>query len=206
MTVFASRRDILQTGAATLALAMTTAPARAAARGRVVIVGGGFGGATCARFLRTAGPELDVTLIEPNENFVTCPFSNAVIGGLAEMSSITHSYDGLRKAGVKIVRNTVSSIDAAHKVVRLANDATVEYDRLVLSPGIDIKWGAIEGYDQAAAEVMPHAWKAGDQTMLLRRQLEDMADGGVVVMTIPANPYRCPPGPYERASLIAWYL
>jgi sulfide dehydrogenase [flavocytochrome c] flavoprotein subunit len=178
----------------------------AAATGRVVIVGGGFGGVTCARILRQLAPGIEVTLVEPNETFVTCPFSNAVIAGLADMTSITHSYDGVARAGVRMVRDMVSAIDADRKSVRLAGGATLPYDRLVLSPGIDIKWKAIEGYDEAASQTIPHAFKAGAQTMLLRRQLEEMPDGGTVVMTVPPNPFRCPPGPYERASLIAWYL
>ena len=202
-----TRRDFLkQGGAAAAAIALSTETVRAAARGRIVIVGGGFGGASCARFLRRAGPELEVTLIEPSQFFVTCPFSNAVIGGLIDIGAITHGYDGLRMAGVNLVRDSVTAIDADSRNVRLAGGGAVPYDRLVLSPGVDIKWGAIEGYNEAASAIMPHAWKAGAQTLLLRRQLEAMPDGGVVVMTIPANPYRCPPGPYERASLIANYL
>ena len=122
------------------------------------------------------------------------------------MASITHSYDGVRNAGVTVVRDSVSAIDADRKSVRLAGGSILPYDRLVLSPGIDIKWKAVEGYDEAASQIVPHAFKAGAQTMLLRRQLEEMPDGGLVVMTIPPNPFRCPPGPYERASLIAWYL
>ena len=206
MTTTSTRRDFLLQGGATATLALAATPARAAARGRILVIGGGFGGATCARFLRRFGPDLEVTLVEPNETFITCPFSNAVIGGLIEMSAITHSYDGLRKAGVNMVRDSVAAIDAEKRNVRLAGGATLPYDRLVLSPGVDFKWGAVEGYDEAAAQIMPHAWTAGAQTVLLRRQLEAMPDGGVVVMTIPANPYRCPPGPYERASLIANYL
>ena len=206
MIARSTRRDLLKAGGAAALAAFAPTPVRAAASGRVVIVGGGFGGATCARMLRKFAPGIDVTLVEPNETFITCPFSNAVIGGLAEMASITHSYNGLRRAGVTLVRDSVTAIDAERKNVRLGSGSSLPYDRLVLSPGIDIKWRAIEGYDEAASAVLPHAWKAGAQTILLRRQLEEMPDGGVVVMTIPANPFRCPPGPYERASLIANYL
>jgi NADPH-dependent 2,4-dienoyl-CoA reductase/sulfur reductase-like enzyme len=204
-----TRRDIVKLmGAAAIAGVMPQLlhPAWAQARGRIVIIGGGFGGATCARYLRRLAPALEVSLIELNDTFVTCPFSNTVIGGLNEMSAITHTYDKVRAAGVRVVRDRAAAIDAAGRNVRLASGSNVPYDRLVVSPGVDFKWGAIEGYDEAAAEIMPHAYKAGPQTALLRRQLESMPDGGVVVMTIPANPFRCPPGPYERASLIAHYL
>ena len=201
-----SRRTLLRAAAVTAVAGTAPQRANAAATGRVVVVGGGFGGVTCARMLRQIAPGIEVTLVEPNESFVTCPFSNAVIVGLADMASITHSYDGVRNAGVTVVRDSVSAIDADRKSVRLAGGSILPYDRLVLSPGIDIKWKAVEGYDEAASQIVPHAFKAGAQTMLLRRQLEEMPDGGLVVMTIPPNPFRCPPGPYERASLIAWYL
>ncbi len=201
-----SRRTLLQAAAVTAVAGTAPQRANAAATGRVVVVGGGFGGVTCARMLRQIAPGIEVTLVEPNESFVTCPFSNAVIAGLADMASITHSYDGVRNAGVTVVRDSVSAIDADRKSVRLAGGSILPYDRLVLSRGIDIKWKAVEGYDEAASQIVPHAFKAGAQTMLLRRQLEEMPDGGLVVMTIPPNPFRCPPGPYERASLIAWYL
>jgi NADPH-dependent 2,4-dienoyl-CoA reductase/sulfur reductase-like enzyme len=201
-----TRRDLLKlTGAASLA-ALAPLPAWAQAKGKVVIVGGGFGGATCARFLRRLAPELEVSLIEPSDNFITCPFSNTVIAGMNGMEFITHGFDAIRRSGVTMIKDRVTAIDAGARSVRLAGGNAVPYDRLVLSPGVDFKWNAIEGYDEAAAEIMPHAWKAGAQTTLLRRQLEAMPDGGVVVMTSPPNPYRCPPGPYERASLIAYYL
>ena len=201
-----TRRNFLKTAAAASVATLIPGSSKAQARGRIVVVGGGFGGATCARYLRRVAPELDVTLIEPSEAFVTCPFSNTVIAGLNGIDFVTHGFNGLRRAGIAVVRDRVSTIDPGARSVRLAGGGAVSYDRLVLSPGIDIKWRAIEGYDEAAAEIMPHAWKAGPQTLLLRRQLEAMPDGGVVTMTIPANPYRCPPGPYERASLIAHYL
>jgi NADPH-dependent 2,4-dienoyl-CoA reductase/sulfur reductase-like enzyme len=202
-----SRRELIEAAAAvSLTVLANAVPAHAQARGRIVVVGGGFGGATCARYLRSWAPSLDVTLIEPSENFVSCPFSNAVIAGLGGIDTVTHSLAGLRRAGIALVRDRATAIDAGARTVRLASGGGITYDRLVISPGIDVKWGIVEGYDEAAAEIMPHAWKAGAQTLLLRRRLEAMADGGVVVMTIPANPYRCPPGPYERASLIAHYL
>lgn len=177
------------------------------ASARVVVVGGGFGGATCAKYMRRADPRVEVVLVEPQRRFVTCPFSNAVLGGLRGLASVTHGYDGLRQRhGVRVVHAAATALDPTRRRVTLDDGSTVAYDRLVLSPGIEMRWGAIEGYDSAASEVFPHAWKAGSQTALLRRQLEAMADGGLVVIAAPDNPYRCPPGPYERASLIAHYL
>jgi sulfide dehydrogenase [flavocytochrome c] flavoprotein subunit len=178
---------------------------RGQAAQRVVVIGGGFGGATAAKYVRLWAPAAQVTLIEPAERFVTCPYSNLVLGGLRTMSSITHSYRKLAKR-VHLVRDSAAAIDAAARTVRLQGGSTVAYDRLIVSPGIDLRWGAIAGYDEAASAWMPHAWKAGAQTVLLRRQLEAMKDGGVVVISAPDNPFRCPPGPYERACMIAHYL
>ncbi len=174
---------------------------------RVVVVGGGFGGATCAKYLRRLDPNIQVTLIEPSTKFVTCPFSNYVLGGFRTLDSITHNYDALRtKHGVNVVHDTVTAIDAAGKKVMLASGKTLTYDRVVVSPGIDFKWNAIEGYDEKASATLPHAWKAGAQTTLLRKQLEAMKDGGTFIMVAPPNPFRCPPGPYERASMVAHYF
>ncbi|MSP01705.1 MAG: cytochrome C [Acetobacteraceae bacterium] len=180
--------------------------AKAQARARVVVVGGGFGGATAARFLRRYDPALDVTLLEPNTVFTVCPFSNLVIAGGRDFAAQRFGYDAVRAEGVAVVHAAATTIDTAARTVMAANGTRYPYDRLVLSPGIDIVWSGLAGYDEAAASKMPHAWKAGEQTLLLRRQLEAMPDGGTVVMSVPPNPYRCPPGPYERASLIAWYL
>jgi sulfide dehydrogenase [flavocytochrome c] flavoprotein chain len=201
-----ARRDLLKAAGAASIASLASLPVHAQARGRVVVVGGGFGGASCARYLRRAGPELQVTLVEPGETFVTCPFSNTVIAGLNGIDAVTHRFDGLTRAGITVARDRVTAINASAKTVTLGGGNTLPYDRLVVSPGIDFKWRAIEGYDEPASEILPHAYKAGPQTLLLRRQLEAMPDGGVVVMTVPANPFRCPPGPYERASLIAHYL
>jgi sulfide dehydrogenase [flavocytochrome c] flavoprotein subunit len=177
------------------------------ASGRVVIVGGGFGGASCAKYLNRLAPGLEVTLVERDSQFITCPFSNAVLGGLYDIDFITQDYDALQNShGVKVVHDSATEIDPGAKTVSLAGGSTLQYDRLVVSPGIDMQWGAIDGYDQAASKRIPHAWKAGSQTLLLRKQLEDMPDGGVVIIAAPRNPFRCPPGPYERASLIAHYL
>lgn len=174
---------------------------------RVVVIGGGFGGATCARYLRRFNPSLQVTLVERDAYFVTCPFSNMVLGGLQEMDSIRQSYDNLRtKHGVNVLQDTVTAIDPAGNRVTLQNAGPLEYDRLVVSPGIDFRWEDVEGLDADGSDLIPHAWKAGPQTITLRKQLEAMADGGVVIIAPPDNPFRCPPGPYERASLIANYL
>ncbi|MCE1251218.1 MAG: NAD(P)/FAD-dependent oxidoreductase [Comamonadaceae bacterium] len=177
-----------------------------AASARVVVVGGGFGGATVARYLRTWAPQVQVTLVEPAETFVTCPFSNHYLAGLRRWDSIVHGYAGLRAAGVQVVHAHAEDVDATARTLRLHTGQTLRWDRLVLAPGVDMRWDALEGYGGAAAELAPHAWKAGAQTRLLRRQLQAMPDGGVFVMSIPDNPFRCPPGPYERASLVAHYL
>jgi sulfide dehydrogenase [flavocytochrome c] flavoprotein subunit len=187
--------------------ALLAAPiiARGQTAPRVVVVGGGFAGATAARFLRRIAPNLDLMLIEPNAIFTACPFSNEVIAGLRDIDAQRFIYDGLVADGIRVMQAAVTEIDPAQRSVVFGSNRLL-YDRLILAPGIDLAWGALPGYDEAAANSMPHAWKAGEQTILLRRQLEAMRDGGVVVMSAPPNPFRCPPGPYERASLIAYYL
>ncbi|MDJ0957844.1 MAG: NAD(P)/FAD-dependent oxidoreductase [Arenicellales bacterium] len=177
----------------------------AKASGKVVIVGGGFGGATCATYLKRWGPDIDVTLVERDSEFITCPFSNEVIGGNLELKDITHSYDGLKKRGINVVHDEVTGIDAGAKKVSLKGGQELAGDMLVLSPGIRFIYDRVEN-DTKVEESMPHAWKAGPQTMLLRKQLEAMNDGGTVLILPPPKPFRCPPGPYERASLIANYL
>jgi sulfide dehydrogenase [flavocytochrome c] flavoprotein subunit len=199
-----TRRTVLRSlalGASALAFGR---PALAQASAGIVVVGGGFGGASCARELRRAG--LGVTLVETNPTFTACPLSNAVIGGLRDLDAQRFSYDAIRKDGVTVVQGTATAVDPQARRVTLADNTSLTYDRLVLAPGIDLRFDGVQGYSEAAAEAMPHAWKAGEQTALLRRQLEAMEDGGTVVMSVPPNPYRCPPGPYERASLIAYYL
>jgi len=201
-----SRRQFLKLGVAA-STALIPLPAVAQGAGpRVVVVGGGFAGATCARALRHTEPRIAVTLVEADATFTACPFSNAVITGLRELSAQQFTYERVAADGITLTRGTATGVDPQARTVTLADGARLSYDRLVLAPGIDIRWGALPGYDQAAAAQMPHAWQAGDQTLLLRRQLDAMSDGGLVVISAPANPFRCPPGPYERASLIAHYL
>jgi len=200
-----SRREFLKSAAAGAALLPLPAIAQGA-RGRVVVVGGGFGGATCARFIKRIDSRITVTLVEANPTFVACPFSNGVITGLREIRAQEFGYDKFAGDQVVLQLSPGTAVDPQGRTVTLGNGTQLPYDRLVLSPGIDIRWDGLPGYTEAAAERMPHAWKAGEQTLLLRRQLEAMEDGGTVVISAPANPFRCPPGPYERASLIAYYL
>jgi NADPH-dependent 2,4-dienoyl-CoA reductase/sulfur reductase-like enzyme len=203
------RRELLKLGVAsavaTALAGCASAPKRSA--GRVVVVGGGFGGATAAKYLRLwSEGAIDVTLVEPNPQFVSCPISNLVLGGSKSIADITLSYDGLRKYGARVVRDTVAAIDGERRQVRLASSGTLAYDRLIVSAGIELLFDRVRGMSEAAAEAIPHAWKAGPQTVLLRRQLEAMPDGGVVLISVPLAPYRCPPGPYERTCQIAHYL
>lgn len=174
--------------------------------GQVVVIGGGFGGSSTAKYLKRYNPELNVTLIEPNKTYVTCPGSNWVIGGLAEMNEITQTYDGLNKRGINIIHDTVKNADPAKQTITLASGKTLSYDRLVVSPGIDFKWDVHEGVNSETANVLPHAYKAGAQTLLLRDQIRAMPQGGTFAMIAPPNPFRCPPGPYERAAMVANYF
>ncbi len=204
------RRSFLQTSAALSLLglgacATTSIPSKA----RVVVVGGGYGGATAAKYVRLLSDyKIDVVLIEPNEAFVSCPISNLVLGGSKQMADITTPYSMLRtKHGVTVARDFAKSIDTAKKTVTLGGGSTIAYDKLIVSPGIDLMMGSIEGLAaaQASGQVL-QAWKAGPETVGLRKQLEAMPDGGVYALTIPEAPYRCPPGPYERACQVAWYF
>lgn len=180
--------------------------ALAAASGKVVVVGGGFGGATCARYLKRWGPQLDVTLVERDTSYITCPFSNEVLSGNLDISEITHDYSNINAEGINVVHDEVTAIDAGGKSISLKHGGSMKFDKLVVSPGIAFKWGAIENDQAAVQQAMPHSWKAGEQTLLLRKQLQAMRDGGTVIIVPPKKPFRCPPGPYERASLIAHYL
>lgn len=186
--------------------ALPSAVRAGGARGRVLIAGGGFAGATCARYLRRIAPELRVTVVDPEPSYVTCPMSNWVLDGLRSVEDLTLRRDALAGSGVEIVQDAVVEIDGNRRQARLRGGKALDYDRAVVAPGVQLRWGMPEGYDEAAAEKMPHAWLAGPQTALLHRQLLSMDDGGVVVISVPAAPFRCPPGPYERASLIAHYL
>ena len=175
---------------------------------RVVIIGGGYGGATCAKYIRYFDPDIDVTLVEAGSRYVTCPFSNAVLGGLREAETISLGYDNLKKNyGVNVIHARASAIHPEKRVVTLADGTTLPYTRLVISPGISFLWNDIfAGYDEAASSVMPHAWHGGEQLRLLQKQLAGMRAGGVFAIVVPGTPFRCPPGPYERASLVAHYL
>jgi NADH dehydrogenase FAD-containing subunit len=174
------------------------------ARRRVIVIGGGWGGATAAKYIRLTDPAIEVTLLEPNKEFISCPFSNLVLAGVESLKSLTMNYNGLKKYGIRMRHEAAAAIDPDKRRVRVGKDS-LEYDRLIVSPGIDFQWELVDGLAQAKDTVL-HAWKAGPQTVQLAKQLQSMADGGAVVMTVPPVAYRCPPGPYERASLIAWYL
>jgi NADPH-dependent 2,4-dienoyl-CoA reductase/sulfur reductase-like enzyme len=201
-----TRREFLKATALT-SFALLPMPAIGqGAAGRVVVVGGGFAGASCARALKKIDPRVTVTLVEQSRTFTACPFSNEVIAGLRELHEQQFDYAKFAGDGVTMAFDTATAVDVQARAVTLAGGTRLPYDRLVLAPGVDLRWDGLPGYTEAAAERMPHAWKAGEQTTLLRRQLEAMEDGGLVVISAPANPFRCPPGPYERASLIAYYL
>jgi len=171
---------------------------------RVVVIGGGWGGATAAKYVRLLDPGVEVILIEPGRRFVSCPFSNLVVAGVRTIDSLTMGYDGLRQRGVRIIHETASAIEPDTKRVRLG-EGYLQYDRLLVSPGVDFQWEQVEGLAQNQETIL-HAWKAGPQTVQLAQQLAAMPDGGVFVLSIPLAAYRCPPGPYERTSLVAWYL
>jgi sulfide dehydrogenase [flavocytochrome c] flavoprotein subunit len=206
------RRDFLKAigaaGVAGTTLGGCATPGGGAAAGKVVVVGGGYGGATAAKYLNlwSAGA-LDVTLVEAGAAFVSCPLSNLVLGGSKALPDITVGYDGLARRGVRVVQQSATSIEPERRIVRLGNGQELPYDRLVLSPGVDLLYNMVPGLDDAQAQAkVLHAWKAGPQTVALRQQLVAMPDGGVFAISIPRAPYRCPPGPYERACQVAWYF
>jgi sulfite dehydrogenase len=198
------RRDFLKlAGAASLAGCATGTPSKA----RVVVVGGGFGGATAAKYIRLWDPSIDVVLVERESSFTSCPISNLVLAGYSTMPEISRGYDALRRHGVQVVHDEAVGIDSSKKTVRLARGGDLAYERLIVSPGIDFLFGEVQGYEAAMRDgAVLHAWKAGPQTVALRRSLEQMRDGGVYILSIPLAPYRCPPGPYERASMVAAYF
>ncbi len=202
------RRTFLQAGAA-LALLGTGVSSHAMRGAKVVVIGGGYGGATAAKYIRLLSDKaIDVTLVEPNKEFISCPLSNLVVGGSRKLADISRPYANLtRNYGISVVHDMAASIDTTARTVKLAGGATLNYDKLVLSPGIDLNFASIEGLEQAHADgSVLQAWKAGAETVALRKQLESMPDGGVYAITIPEAPFRCPPGPYERACQVAWYF
>lgn len=207
-----NRRELVQAllaGGSVAALGGCATASGTPSSAKVVVVGGGYGGATAAKYIRMLSENsLDVVLIEPSRSFVSCPMSNLVVGGARQMMDITSSYDGLRdKHGVTLVHDMVSSIDVQKKTVKLAGGAEIRYDKLVLSPGIELMFDGVQGLKQANVEgQILQAWKAGPETIALFKQLAAMRDGGVFAITIPEAPYRCPPGPYERASMVASYF
>ena len=204
MTKRTSRRQFLKAASAAALLPM---PAIAQNAGpKVVVIGGGFAGGSAARFIKKADPNITVTLVEASPTFTACPFSNGVIAGLRPLRAQQFNYGKLGAAGVTLAFQVATDVDAKSKSVTLRGGTKLPYDRLVMAPGIDLRWDALPGYTERTADLMPHAWKAGEQTLLLKSQLESMEDGGTVMIVAPDNPFRCPPGPYERASLIAYYL
>lgn len=205
------RRQLLQTASMGAALGALGLSGKAIGQSgpKVVVVGGGYGGATAAKYVRMwSDYQINVTLVEPNPEFVSCPISNLVLGGSKTMADITSPYDNLSKRhGVNLLRDLVTSIDPDRRIVKLASGGELPYDRLILSPGVDMMMDALPGMARAGAQdTVLHAWKAGAQTLALRRQLEAMPDGGVYALTVPLAPYRCPPGPYERACQVAHYF
>ena len=197
-----TRRQLLLAG-----LALPLLPRRVqAATGRVIVLGGGFAGATAARAIKQQAPQVQVILVEAKTQYATCPFSNLALVGGYPLAGLHQGYQRLHALGVEQVSETAELIDSERQELRLSSGLRLRYDRLLLAPGIDMRWDAIDGYSPALAEQLPHAWQAGAQTRLLQRQLQAMADGQTLIISVPANPYRCPPGPYERASLIAQYL
>jgi sulfide dehydrogenase [flavocytochrome c] flavoprotein chain len=201
------RREFLKLAAAAGALSLAGCATPGGGKARVVVIGGGYGGATAARYIRTFDPGIDVVLVERESMFTSCPMSNLVIGGHRNIGDIRRDYNGLSRRGVRIVHDEATAVDASKRVVRLARGGDLAYDRLIVSPGIDFTFNEIDGYASAMASGrVLHAWKAGDQTVRLRQALESMRDGGVYVLAVPPSPYRCPPGPYERASMVASYF
>ena len=203
-----NRRDFVKATGTAAAVAMVGMPHLAfGAASKVVVVGGGTGGTTAAKYIKRLDPSIDVTIVEPNKTYFTCYFSNEVIAGERDIKSIEVGYDDVKKRGINVVFDSAEAIDGAAKTVKTAGGQSLAFDRCVVSPGVEFVYDKIEGYSpEVADKQMPHAWKAGPQTLLLKKQIEDMKDGGVVAIVAPPNPFRCPPGPYERASLIAHYL
>ncbi len=204
-----NRRQFLTLFGSVAASGMLGIPASShgAFKARVIVVGGGYGGATAAKYLRLADPRIEVILIEKEQKFISCALSNEVIADERSLASLSFDYEPLNAFyGIKLIRDEVTEIDADKRLVLTRSGQQHGYDRIIVAPGVGYKWNAIEGYDKAATQLLPHAWNAGEQTLLLKQQLENMPDGGTVYITSPPNPYKCPPAPYERAALIAHYL
>ncbi len=202
-----TRRKFGGFAGAGLIAALGARAASSQTKAQIVVIGGGIGGATVAKYLAISDAKLEVTLVEPKQTYTTCFFSNLYLAGVRSLQTLTHGYQTLAQAyGIKVIHDAAAAIDPVARTVTLKGGGKLAYDRAVVAPGIAFKYGAIEGYDEAATQIMPHAWNAGRQTELLRRQLEGMDAGGVFVIGAPPNPFRCPPGPYERASLVAYYF
>jgi len=203
-----TRREFIKWVSATAgAAAVSGCATTGGGAGRVVVIGAGFGGATAAKYVKMWAPDIDVTVVERGAEFVSCPISNLVLGGSIQLKDVTHGYDGLKKRGITLVRDEAVGVDPVKREVRLAGGNVLSYDRLIVSPGIDFLYNTIPGLNNAEAQNrVLHAWKAGPQTVALRKQLEAMRDGGVYAIHIPAAPYRCPPGPYERVCQVAHYF
>lgn len=205
-----SRRDFLKLGGFAVASTLTACcpfhVKKTPQKAHVVVIGGGFGGATAAKYIRQLDQSIKVTLIEPKTHYITCPGSNWVLGGLRSMGSLAHSYSKLsERYGIEVIHDKVTHVDAESRSVMLNNGDSLSYDRLVMAPGIDFRWEDIEGYDARVAEYIPHAWQAGRQTETLLKQVREMPENGTIAISAPVNPFRCPPGPYERASMLAYY-
>ncbi len=203
-----SRRQFLKLSlAATASSCLTFSPwIHAAKNKKVVIVGGGIGGVTAAKYLHIMDSSIDITLIEPKKYYTTCFMSNEFLGGERKFKTLQFTYDALTKRGVKVVHDIASKIDTNKQTISISGGKIFKYDRCIISPGIDFRWDEIEGYSEEVSEIIPHSYQAGSQTLILKKQLEAMPDGGKVIIAPPANPFRCPPAPYERASQIAHYL
>ena len=198
-----NRRTFIKSLAAASSVSALSFPSIARAGGakaKVVVIGGGYGGATAAKYVKLLDGAIDVTLIEPNATYTSCPLSNEVISGYRDIKSIQVGYDGLKKRGVNVLQDLVTGVDRAKKTVTTKGGKTLQYDAVVMSPGVEFHYTGIEGYNESMIEDIPHAWKAGEQTVLLQKQLMAMPDGGKFVIVVPKGPFRCPPGPYERAS------
>jgi len=203
-----NRRAFIRLAAAATSASALAFPsiARAGSKAKVVVIGGGYGGATAAKYVKLLDSGIEVTLIEGNKTYTSCPLSNEVIAGHREISTLERGYDGLKQRGIKVVHDWVTGVDRDKKTVITKGGKKFGYDALIMSPGIEFHYTGIEGYNESLVEAIPHAWKAGPQTLLLKKQLEAMPDGGKFVIVVPKGPFRCPPGPYERASLVASYL